>query len=210
MSLNYHDGVGNRTQFSRTVSSVLTTRTYAYGATNNRLNSVNIGATADRTFTHDASGNITGDNRGTTAGNFTHTINRAGRIATTLKGGVNQGTYTYDAFERLRIRVVANQTPTTNNGTTHYVWDIFGQIIAEANGSTGVTLRETIYLDSMPLAAIHAVLGLAELPFALCGSDRVEADPGQLPRHRHQWRGLRELWLPHAGRDGFRLFRRVL
>jgi hypothetical protein len=50
--------------------------------------------------------------------------------------------------------VVANQTPTTNNGTTHYVWDIFGQIIAEANGSTGVTLRETIYLDSMPLAAI--------------------------------------------------------
>jgi hypothetical protein len=67
---------------------------------------------------------------------------------------VTQGTYTYDAFERLRIRVVANQTPTTNNGTTHYVWDIFGQIIAEANGSSGATLRETIYLDSMPLAAI--------------------------------------------------------
>jgi RHS repeat-associated protein len=105
-------------------------------------------------FFYDASGNITGDNRGATAGNFTHTINRAGRIATTLKGGVNQGAYTYDAFERLRIRVVANQTPTTNNGTTHYVWDIFGQIIAEANGSTGATLRETIYLDSMPLVAV--------------------------------------------------------
>jgi hypothetical protein len=29
-----------------------------------------------------------------------------------------------------------------NQGTTHYVWDIFGQIIAEADGSTGVTLRD--------------------------------------------------------------------
>jgi RHS repeat-associated protein len=53
--------------------------------------------------------------------------------------------------------MVANQTPTTNNGTTHYVWNIFGQIIAEANGSTGVTLRETIYLESMPLAAVDVV-----------------------------------------------------
>jgi RHS repeat-associated protein len=87
---------------------------------------------------------------------FTHTINRAGWIAATLKGAVNQGTYTYDAFERLRVRTVTNQTPTTNNGTTHYVWDIFGNIIAEANGSTGATLRETVYLEGMPLAAVDA------------------------------------------------------
>jgi hypothetical protein len=44
--LYYHVGVGNRTQFSRTVASVLTTRTYAYGSTSNWLNSVTIGATA--------------------------------------------------------------------------------------------------------------------------------------------------------------------
>jgi RHS repeat-associated protein len=67
---------------------------------------------------------------------------------------VNQGTYTYDGFERLRVRVVANQTPASNNGTTHYVWDIFGQIIAEANGATGATLRETGSLEGMPLAAV--------------------------------------------------------
>jgi RHS repeat-associated protein len=54
------------------------------------------------------------------------------------------------------VRTVANQTPTTNNGTTHYVWDIFGKIIAEANGSTGTTLRETMYLEGMPLAAVDA------------------------------------------------------
>jgi hypothetical protein len=58
---------------------------------------------------------------------------------------------------RLRVRTVTNQTATANNGTTHYVWDIFGQIIAEVNGATGVTLRETVYLDGMPLAAIDAV-----------------------------------------------------
>jgi RHS repeat-associated protein len=55
------------------------------------------------------------------------------------------------------VRTVTNQTATANNGTTHYVWNIFGQIIAEVNGSTGVTLRETVYLDGMPLAAIDAV-----------------------------------------------------
>ncbi len=38
----------------------------------------------------------------------------------------------------------------------HYVWDIFGNIIAEANGSTGATLREMVYLEGMPLSAIDA------------------------------------------------------
>jgi len=52
--------------------------------------------------------------------------------------------------------VESNQTPAANNGTTHYVWDIFGKIIAEADGATGATLRETVYLDGMPLAAIDA------------------------------------------------------
>jgi RHS repeat-associated protein len=84
-------------------------------------------------------------------------LNRSNRIAETKKGTVSQGTYLYDAFERLRVRTVTNQTATANNGTTHYVWDIFGQIIAEVNGATGVTLRETVYLDGMPLAAIDAV-----------------------------------------------------
>ena len=63
---------------------------------------------------------------------------------------------TYDAFERLRARTLTNQTPATLNGATHYVWDIFGNIIAEMNGSTGAALRETVYLEGMPLSAIDA------------------------------------------------------
>ncbi len=114
------------------------------------------GIVTERTLTHDAAGNITGDNQGAGA-NFTHTINRAGRIAASARDGVAQGDYVYDAFERLRVRTLANQSVSANNGTTHYVWDIFGNIIAEANGSTGATLRETVYLDGMPLSAIDAV-----------------------------------------------------
>jgi RHS repeat-associated protein len=55
------------------------------------------------------------------------------------------------------VRVVSNQTPATSNSTTHYVWNIFGQIIAEADGATGNTLRETVYMDGMPLVAVDAV-----------------------------------------------------
>jgi RHS repeat-associated protein len=151
-----HDGVGNRTQVARTVAGVTTTRVFAYGATNNRLNSVLNGAVTERTLTHDAAGNITGDNQGTGA-NFTHTINRAGRISASARGGVAQGAYAYDAFERLRVRTLTNQSVSTNNGTTHYVWDIFGNIIAEADGATGGSLRETVYLEgALPIAAIAA------------------------------------------------------
>ena len=39
---------------------------------------------------------------------------------------------------------------------THYVWDIFGLHFAEADGSTGAPLRETLYLEGMPLAAVNA------------------------------------------------------
>ncbi len=46
-----------------------------------------------------------------------------------------------------------------NNGVTHYVWDIFGNIIAEANGSTGATLRETIYLQDGAPGAMPELRG---------------------------------------------------
>jgi RHS repeat-associated protein len=149
----YHDGVGNRVGQTRTVAGVATVRNYGYSGFSNQIVNATVGATTERSFTHDASGNLIGDNRGA-GGTFAHTINRAGRISASAKGGIAQGAYTYDAFERLRVRVVSNQTPTTNNGTTHYVWNIFGQIIAEANGATGASLREMVYLDGMPLAAV--------------------------------------------------------
>ena len=150
-----HDGVGNRTQFARTFAGTTTTRIFGYPANNNRLALTTIGGVTERSFTHDAAGNMTGDNRGA-GGNFTYAINRTGRIAASSKSGVAQGANTYDAFERLRVRTLTNQTPANLNGTTHYVWDILGNIIAEMDGMTGATLRETVYVEDMPLAAIDA------------------------------------------------------
>lgn len=49
-----HDGVGNRTSFSRTLSGVTTARTYGYGATNNLNFDVRIGAAFDRVMNYDA------------------------------------------------------------------------------------------------------------------------------------------------------------
>ena len=53
-------------------------------------------------------------------------------------------------------RTLSNQPVAANNGVTHYVWDIFGNIIAEADGATGAPLRETLYLEGMPIAAVNA------------------------------------------------------
>jgi hypothetical protein len=81
-----HDGVGNRTQFSRTVAGVTTARTYSYGGANNLMYGVQIGTATDRLFNYDASGNQISDNRGT----FTHTINRSGQIATIPRARVRE------------------------------------------------------------------------------------------------------------------------
>ena len=61
------------------------------------------------------------------------------------------------------MRTLTNQTPTTNNGTVHYVRDIFGNIIAQANGSTDATLREMVYLEGMPLSAIDVAASLKKI-----------------------------------------------
>ena len=61
--------------------------------------------------------------------------------------------YDYDGLERLAIRTTQNMTPA---GTTHYVYDRDGHLIAEAT-NTGTTTREYVWLDDMPLAVVADV-----------------------------------------------------
>jgi RHS repeat-associated protein len=61
--------------------------------------------------------------------------------------------YTYDGLERLALRTTQNMTPA---GTTHYVYDLAGHLIAEAS-DTGATLREYVWLDELPLAVVADV-----------------------------------------------------
>ena len=74
--------------------------------------------------------------------------------------------YTYDGLERLAIRATQNMTP---SGTTHYVYDRSGRLIAEA-ASTRTTVREYIWLDDLPLAVIS--YGCRFAPSFLLQSDQ--------------------------------------
>jgi RHS repeat-associated protein len=57
-----------------------------------------------------------------------------------------RATWTYDGFQKLRIKAAASPA-----ATTHFVWDTFGHIIAE---KTGTLIREYIWLGDTPLAMI--------------------------------------------------------
>jgi RHS repeat-associated protein len=144
-----YDGVGNRTSEALTSGST-TTWTYAYPGTSNKLATVTEGANV-RTFTHDAAGNVTADNRvGTT---YNYRYNNRARLDRLTIGSTVTADYTYDGLERLALRVTQNMTPAT---TTHYVYDRQGHLIVEADAS-GNTLREYVWLDDMPLAVVADV-----------------------------------------------------
>jgi RHS repeat-associated protein len=61
--------------------------------------------------------------------------------------------YAYDGLERLAVRTTANMMPA---GTTHYLYDRAGRLLAEAD-STGQTLREYVWLDDLPLVVVTNV-----------------------------------------------------
>jgi RHS repeat-associated protein len=66
--------------------------------------------------------------------------------------------YLYNALEQLASRAVSS--PLTPVGTTHYIYDLDGYLIAEAFGTTAATavlVREYIWLDGMPVMAIDGV-----------------------------------------------------
>jgi RHS repeat-associated protein len=146
--LLYHN-VGNRTSETLTSGST-TTWTYAYPSTNNKLSTVTQGSNV-RTFTHDAAGNVTADDRSGTTYNYRY--NKHGRLDRLTIGSTVTADYTYDGMERLAIRATQNMTPA---GTTHYVYDLAGHLIAEST-DTGQTVRENVWLDDMPLAVIADV-----------------------------------------------------
>jgi RHS repeat-associated protein len=135
-----YDSNGNRT--SETANGVVDT--YYYVTNSNRLSNIARNATATRIFTYDLAGNVIQDLRGANAYNYA--VNNAGRIRqmSLNTGAVQVANYTYDGFQKLRVK-----TLTSPAQTTHYVWDTFGHVIAETSGSF---TREYIWLGDTPLA----------------------------------------------------------
>lgn len=86
-----YDAVGNRATRAVDDGSTVTTDTYSYPLTSNRLQSVALGAGGTRSLTYDAAGNVTYDNQ--TGGGYGYAYNDAGRMESFSINGVVQSEY---------------------------------------------------------------------------------------------------------------------
>ena len=135
-----YDGVGNRA----TSTSGGTTQTYNYGSSSNQLNSISVSGSTVRSFTYANTGQVSQDARGGST-SYTFTYNNDGRIASSTLNGSTVGTYAYNGVEQR----VAKTTTTT----THDVYDRFGHLMSEDDGS-GNVIREYIWLGDLPVALV--------------------------------------------------------
>jgi YD repeat-containing protein len=127
-TLNYgYDASGNRTAESLVSGGTTQNDAYSYVAGSNRLDHIDRNGTLFRSFTSDAAGNIVAETRSSTAYAYLH--NQNGRLSEIDVNGTPTATYLYDALERLTVRVTMNMTPA---GTTHFISDPAGHILAEA------------------------------------------------------------------------------
>lgn len=151
-----------------TASGKYGSRTYTYDNNSNRATRV-AGAT---TYTYT---NVTSKNQldhytdGTSTRNFTYTAN--GNVATDDRTFVGGGAVvnTFGGRDRLESQTVNSQpvtfkinalgqrvSKTFSSTITHYIHDIKGNIIAEANGSTGAKTMEYVWMEGMLLAQINS------------------------------------------------------
>jgi RHS repeat-associated protein len=154
-----YDPAGNRLSLEKIVNGTATTMSYAYSPLTNRLSSVSLNGEPNRTFTHDAAGNIIEDVRGGHV--YGYSYDAAGHLASVTKDGLVWASYLYNSFDQLASRELTAATATP--ATSHYLYDAQGHLIAEADGSSGAILREYIWLDDMPIAVIDTVADGAPL-----------------------------------------------
>ncbi len=126
-----YDKVGNR--LNKTDNADVDS--YVYATNSHQLASVT-GSNA-KTFTRDAIGNTL------TKNDLTFTYNQQGRLATASKAGMN-AEYRYNFKGERSSKLV-------NGIKTHFIYDLNGQLIAEADES-GVTTTEYVYQGTEPLA----------------------------------------------------------
>ncbi|MEQ1713354.1 MAG: RHS repeat protein, partial [Hyphomicrobium sp.] len=84
-----------------------------------------------------------------------------GRLATVHQDGNLKGTYQYNSLEQLASRVVTNSGPF--NGTVHTTQDRSGNIIAEADGATGIVAKEYIWLPGAGYAGTDLPVGVVDV-----------------------------------------------
>jgi len=204
----YQDGVGNITWKNETVSGTTTGNQFNYEAGTNRLSTIYTGGNLSRSFGYDANGNITSDaNGGTTK---TYTYNHANRLSAVNENGSAVATYTYNARNQLGTRSV---TSGLFAGTTAYVYDLEGHVIAEYDAVSQTLRKEYIWLLDAPLAVIDHSTGSPALfyvhtdhlglPIAMSdGTKTLVAQWKWLPfGGLHQFTGTQEIDLRFPGQS---------
>jgi RHS repeat-associated protein len=81
-----------------------------------------------------------------------------------LRNRVRGRLYTYNGFEQLISRVITNSG--TANGTTYFVHDLWGNVIAELT-TAGATVREYIYLPEAEIAPTRQARTQVDRPVAV-------------------------------------------
>ncbi len=144
-SLTYtYDSVGNR--LTRVLGS--STDTYSISSTSNRITSVVTTSPGSnvRTFSYLPTGQVSGDTRDPSDA-YVYNYNQTGRLTSATLNGSTVGTYLVNGLEQRVAKTVGSTT-------THYVYDRFGHLLCEANGSTGAIQKEYIWLDDLLVAEI--------------------------------------------------------
>jgi RHS repeat-associated protein len=139
-----YDLVGNRLTESNTLTGVTTARAQSYDTLSNRLTQMTENSAALRSYTYDGNGNTLTETR--PGESFAYSYNKRNRLTQVTRNSVTWGTYSYNALEQLVTR--SSAAPNAPVGTIHYIYDTDGHLIAEADGATGATLREYIWLPA--------------------------------------------------------------
>ncbi len=126
---------------------------------------------------YDNAGNILTDSR--SGGPYTYAYNKANRLKTVTVSGTVRGTYVYNGFEQLISRVVTNSG--TANGTTYFVHDLWGNVIAELT-TAGATVREYIWLPETEIAPTMQSRTQVDRPIAVVDGVNT-ASPATLMVH---------------------------
>jgi RHS repeat-associated protein len=164
-----YDLLSNRTSMGVTPpGQAAQNTTYAYGATNQRLNTLTAPVAAnDKTYTYDLAGNVLAD--GAAATNYTFTYDAKNRMKTVSWTGGSTNvtqtqTYVYNGMGQGVRKVktagtgTATATSTIAQPTANYSYDEAGQITGEYNANNQL-IQEIIWLGDVPLATLRPRAG---------------------------------------------------
>jgi YD repeat-containing protein len=184
-----YDGVGNR--LTETLGATVDTTNYP--ATSNKPTNITRAGSTVRNWTYDGAGNIATDVRA--ADSYAYTYSKANRLASVTDLGSPWASYLYNGLDQLASRTVT--APGGPAGTIHYIYDLDGHLIAEADYGSGQTLREYIWLGDLPIALVANVSTTPVL--LMVHADHLKrpirmTDPSKATVWQAMWKPFGEPW----------------